>query len=860
MAVFPRKSFAIDSIKAGEYIKVGTQILVSAQQNFVLGMFNPKDSKFHYLGIWYKNIPQTVVWVANRDKPLVNSTAILTFNGENLVLQNENDGIVWSSTSSEPVKEPIAQLLDNGNLVLRESGFENYLWQSFDYPSDTLLPGMKLGWDLKTGMNWKLTSWKSSNDPSSGDFTYGMDPGGLPQFETRKDHVTTYRGGPWFGSRFSGTSPLRETEIHYPRFNYSAEETIFSFESTKNLTVRYALNTEGYFEEYYWIDDENKWYSLYKLPGDGCDYYGHCGNFGICTSSVIPLCNCIHGFQPKSPDDWKKHWWLDGCVRRDNKTCKNGEGFKRISNVKLPDSSGDLVNVNMSIHDCGAACLSDCSCLAYGIMELSTGGYGCITWFKKLVDIRILPENGQDIYVRLAASELSSDNRKLIFVLSVSVASLISFLVLVACFIYWRRRRIEGNEVRSQENEVEMPLYDFTVIVTATNNFSFSNKIGQGGFGPVYKGMLPCGQEIAVKRLAEGSSQGQNELRNEVLLISKLQHRNLVKLLDNKKRSLLNWKKRFDIIVGIARGLLYLHRDSRLIIIHRDLKVSNILLDNEMNPKISDFGMARMFGEDQTMTQTKRVVGTYGYMSPEYAIDGYFSMKSDIFSFGVILLEIVSGKKNRGFFHPDHQLNLLGHAWKLLSEGNGLLLMDETLKDQFQSSEALRCIQVGLLCVQENPDERPAMCGYMSPEYAIDGYFSMKSDIFSFGVILLEIVSGKKNRGFFHPDHQLNLLGHAWKLLSEGNGLLLMDETLKDQFQSSEALRCIQVGLLCVQENPDERPAMCSKYKVEKFDGKGDFGLWKVKIRAILGQQKAQKALLDPSSLPNTVTAQEKED
>ncbi|TYK26352.1 G-type lectin S-receptor-like serine/threonine-protein kinase [Cucumis melo var. makuwa] len=774
MALFPRKSLAIDSIKAGESINGNTQILVSAQQKFVLGIFNPKDSKFRYLGIWYKNIPQTVVWVANRDKPLVNYSAKLTLKGQGLVLQNESDGILWSSTSSTFLKDPIAQLLDNGNLVIRESGSENYVWQSFDYPSDTLLPGMKVGWDLITGMNWKLTSWKSSNDPSSGDFTYGMDPGGLPQLETRRGNVTTYRGGPWFGRRFSGTTLFRDTAIHSPRFNYSAEGAFFSYKSAEDLTVRYALSAEGKFEQFYWMDDVNDWHLLYELPGDACDYYGLCGNFGICTSSTIPRCDCMHGYQPKSPDDWNKRRWVGGCVIRDNQTCKNGEGFKRISNVKLPDSSGDLVNVNMSIHDCEAACLSNCSCLAYGIMELSTGGYGCITWFKKLVDIRILPDNGQDIYLRLAASELDSDNRKLVVVLCLSVASLISFLIFVACFIFWRRRTIKGkyffkkkilksilrtvsifllvftsylqilvetgNEVQSQENEAEMPLYDFTMLVNATNDFSLSNKIGEGGFGPVYKGMLPCGQEIAVKRQAEGSSQGQTELRNEVLLISKLQHRNLVKLLgfcihqqetllvyeympnksldyflfDNKKRSLLKWKKRLDIIIGIARGLLYLHRDSRLIIIHRDLKVSNILLDNDMNPKISDFGMARMFGEDQTMTRTKRVVGTYGYMSPEYVIDGYFSMKSDIFSFGVILLEIVSGRKNRGFFHPDHQLNLLGHAWKLWDEGNGLELMDETLKDQFQKCEAIRCIQVGLLCVQENPDERPAMWSVLS--------------------------------------------------------------------------------------------------------------------------------------------------
>ncbi|KAL8509726.1 hypothetical protein ACS0TY_016801 [Phlomoides rotata] len=162
--------------------------------------------------------------------------------------------------------------------------------------------------------------------------------------------------------------------------------------------------------------------------------------------------------------------------------------------------------------------------------------------------------------------------------------------------------------------------------------------------------------------------------------------------------------------MGICRGLLYLHQDSRLKIIHRDLKTSNILLDGNLNPKISDFGLAKTFREDQPGARTKRVVGTYGYMAPEYVIAGNFSVKSDIFSMGVILLEIVSGKKNRGFeCSNNHFHSLLGHAWVLWKENKSVALMDECLKDTFVESEVIKCIQVRLLCVQNFAEYRSVM-------------------------------------------------------------------------------------------------------------------------------------------------------
>ncbi|KAJ8767210.1 hypothetical protein K2173_013607 [Erythroxylum novogranatense] len=282
---------------------------------------------------------------------------------------------------------------------------------------------------------------------------------------------------------------------------------------------------------------------------------------------------------------------------------------------------------------------------------------------------------------------------------------------------------------------VESLHFSFSFIEEATNKFSLANKLGRGGFGEVYKGTLLIGQEIAVKRLSRNSAQGTEEFKNEVLLLAKLQHRNLVRLLGfclegNEKiliyeyvpnRSLdfflfnpsvqpkLDWTVRHKIIGGIARGILYLHEDSRLRIIHRDLKAANILLDGEMNPKIADFGMARLFGVDQTEGSTNRIVGTYGYMSPEYGMHGQFSVKSDVYSFGVLILEIITGKRNGSFYHTEGSEHLVSYVWKHWQEGTHAEVFDPNIAETCLTNEVLRCVHIGLLCVQEDPAQRPTM-------------------------------------------------------------------------------------------------------------------------------------------------------
>ncbi|XP_027125515.1 cysteine-rich receptor-like protein kinase 25 isoform X1 [Coffea arabica] len=338
----------------------------------------------------------------------------------------------------------------------------------------------------------------------------------------------------------------------------------------------------------------------------------------------------------------------------------------------------------------------------------------------------------------------SKSSRVVLYVVSASVAAFLTAIVLckLRSRILRYRRQSMGSETPELDDkgDDESLFFSFTSIDIATDHFSEENKLGQGGFGPVYKGKLVNGLAIAVKRLNRMSGHGIEQFKNEVKVISKLQHRNLVKLLgyciekeerllvyeylpnnslgsvlfDAAKRDILDWKRRLKIVEGVAQGLLYLHKYSRLKIIHRDLKTSNVLLDTDLNPKISDFGTARIFGEHELRGSTKNVVGTYGYMSPEYAMDGIFSEKSDVFSFGVMILEIISGKKNTSFCDSDRHLNLVGHVWDLWTEGRISEIIDSCLDERIPRSEALQYVRVGLLCVQENAADRPTMLDVVS--------------------------------------------------------------------------------------------------------------------------------------------------
>ncbi|KAK2644251.1 hypothetical protein Ddye_019446 [Dipteronia dyeriana] len=645
---------AIDTITSSEPIR-DHETIISNGSAFKLGFFSPGNSTNRYMGIWYNDKSGAVVWVANRNKPLKDSSGVFTISEEGkLVVLNGQNEVLWSSDVSNSVTNASARLLDSGNLVLQDNNNVN-IWASFQEPTDAFMIGMKISTNARTGKKVQQISWKSPSDPSTGTFSTGLDLSNIPQSFIWKNNLPYWRSGQWNGREFIGVTNV--DTIYLGGFQLVEDNQ----EGTASLSFEFPLDPSTYFlltwngrsEQRDRVDGKDEWVVRYTYPSHECDIYGCCGAFGICDKTKKPFCSCLRGFKPKNSEEWNRGNWTSGCVRNTALQCesinKTGEankedGFLKMAMVKVPDFAERTYDTE---DKCREFCLSNCSCIAYAYAV----GIGCMQWRENLTDIEQFYSKGTDFYIRVVHSELGKDKKDMKVVITVSVV-VGAMTVIICTFFLWRwmaKRKAmkersntltrDGNLSDKDTSQVKMQdltLFSFEKLTTATDNFNSANKLGQGGFGPVYKGVLEDGQEIAVKRLSKASGQGLQEFMNEVMVISKLQHRNLVRLFgccvegeekmliyecmpnksldaflfDVDKRKLLDWGKRFNIIEGISRGLLYLHRDSRLRIIHRDLKASNILLDEELNPKISDFGMARIFGGDQDHAKTIRIVGT----------------------------------------------------------------------------------------------------------------------------------------------------------------------------------------------------------------------------------------------------------
>ncbi|RXH99298.1 hypothetical protein DVH24_011623 [Malus domestica] len=702
---------ASSSISQGQSIQDG-ETLISDGQNFELGFFSPGNSSFRYVGIRYYNISDPpVIWVANKENPISGEFGVLKIGSDgNLVVLDGNGTAVWSTNASTATNttatNTTATLSDEGSLVLSGTGDAGEVyWQSFDHPADTFLPGMKVEVNDAIGENRFLSSWKSESDPSAGGYSMGVDPRGSPQFVIWEGSERRWRSGHWNKQIFIGM-PTMPTSYE-SGFRLSDENangsSYFTFKlSSTSEKLRFRIGWDGYEELLRWVEEKNQWEVIESQPNktNQCEFYNKCGKFGVCSASDDSgsICSCMHGFQPRDSDQWMKGNWSEGCLRKTLLQCQrnstNGtaasdekDGFVGIRGAKLPDFA-DLVNAGPG-EGCEGKCLENCSCTAYAFVE----GIGCMMWTGDLIDVEQFTLGGNTLQIRVAHSDLGKVQIQLSFFLLVL---LLSFLFLKSIcvslsgfglyFLYKKNQRV------NRSNKKKLSTVVIAVISVAGAVFVVIILLLLWWFKAKLK-VLPISSSISWLRgsdtpmLDAGKSEEfSTDTSGSVNVFAQGNQANGSELplfnFNPAKQALLDWRKRFTIIEGIARGLLYLLRDSRLGIIHRDLKASNILLDDDMIPKILDFGMARIFGaykEEET-----------GYIAPEYAIEGLFSVKPDVYSFGVLLLEI---------------------AWHLWNENRAADLINPSITETCSDyqTELLRCIQVGVSCVQDSAASRPTM-------------------------------------------------------------------------------------------------------------------------------------------------------
>ncbi|KMT08633.1 hypothetical protein BVRB_6g139100 [Beta vulgaris subsp. vulgaris] len=725
------------------------QTIVSTNNIFEVGFFQPGNSSNYYIGMWYKQVSErTILWVANRETPVsdLHASELKILDG-NLVIttsSSRSSKPIWS-TNLNFVANPDsieAVLLDSGNFVLRNGPDSSHLiWQSADFPANVWIPGYKIGIDKRTKTNRVLTSWKNSNNPSLGLYTFRLELNGTIEFVIYWNHTERYwSSGAWDSSdqSFALLPQLRNKPKNSYHFSFvdNENETYFTYYVHSHaIPSIFAMDVSGQLKSLVWPLNTQKGLLLLSLPDQQCEVYRYCGAFGICSQKSMPYCNCLHGFRPKTIENWKVNDYSSGCSRLMEVQCMNSSNSRKKMdkfwasyNMGLPEHAQTVIVRNME--DCELACQNNCSCTAYAYSS-----DGCSIWIGDLLNVKQLPDgdpNGKTIYIRLNALEFqtSNDKKRVIGIITGSVVALIVLSGLVSyTMIIWGRKRLL---VRPATLDGSLVQFRYKQLQRATKNFS--EKLGGGGFGSVFKGRFKDASLIAVKVL-QGASQGEKQFRAEVSTLGNVQHVNLVRLrgfcsegtkrllvyeympngsLDThlfpgKKSTLLNWRTRYQIAVGTAKGLAYLHENCKDCIIHCDIKPENILLDDEFSPKIADFGLAKLFGREFSRVITT-MRGTRGYLAPEWISGAAITAKADVYSYGMMLFEFISGRRNTEQV-GDNELDFFP-SWAVRKMCNGediISILDHRLEGNAESEQVLKMCKLACWCIQEDEDQRPTM-------------------------------------------------------------------------------------------------------------------------------------------------------
>lgn len=486
------------------------------------------------------------------------------------------------------------------------------------------------------------------------------------------------------------------------------------------------MEVSGQLQQQTWLESTKQWNVFWAQPETQCDVYALCGVFGICKQTGNSFCNCLTGYEPRTQSEWNQSDFSSGCVRKTNLTC--GESKENLDFLMIKVANLPLNNyvTAESAGECRRNCVNNCSCNAYSFNDKE-----CFLWDGELLNLSEDDVNGKKIYIKVASKDLPSHKKNNKINKDASVVSVVGIVILLCLIliIVYKRKRILVGKTRMEGSLVAFVYKDLQI---ATKNFS--EKLGGGSFGSVFKGVLRDSSIVAVKML-QSVNQGEKEFRSEVSTIGSIQHVNLVRLrgfcaegnskllvydympngsLDShlfhtKQDNVLNWKTRYHIALGTARGLVYLHEKCRDCIIHCDIKPQNILLDANFCPKISDFGLAKLVGREFSRVLTT-MRGTPGYLAPEWLTGMAITTKADVFSYGMMLFELVQGKRNAVqsedssyTFFPSLVAN------NLLVGGDILSLLDSRLNREADVEEITRLFKVACWCIQDEEERRPSM-------------------------------------------------------------------------------------------------------------------------------------------------------
>uniref|UniRef100_A0A0D9W4V7 Receptor-like serine/threonine-protein kinase n=1 Tax=Leersia perrieri TaxID=77586 RepID=A0A0D9W4V7_9ORYZ len=748
---------ATDTISVGQAL-TGNDKLVSSNGKFAFGFFktsskSSQNASNWYLGIWFNQVSKcTPAWVANGDKPVTGPTlpeATISGDGNLIILDQATKIIIWSTQANTTANTTMAKLFDNGNLVLQNTSSSSVVfWQSFDYPTNTHLAGAKLGWNKVTGLNRRLVSRKNSVDPASGMYSYELtENNGSARFILAAfNSIPYWSSGEWNGHYFGSIPEMTGQQLIDFTFVNNEEEEYFTYTLLDNKTImRFTLEISGQSKILLWVENAQDWVPIYTNPKQ-CEVYGICGAFTVCEENKLPVCSCMKGFSVRSPNDWELNDRTGGCVRNTpldcsiNKNTSMQDRFYPMQCVALPNN-GYIIKDATSAGGCAQVCLSNCTCTAYYY-----GNTGCFVWDGELINVKqlkcgeITSIDGVTLYLRLAAKEVpdvqgTKNNKQPINIAVIISASVASFALLALFLILIIQRNkswLSSHRVKKFHSGNGVIAFRYADLQHATKNFS--EKLGAGGFGSVFKGFINESIVIAVKRL-DGACQGEKQFRAEVKSIGIIQHINLVKLIgfccESDRRLLvyehmpnlsldthlfhsnatfLKWSIRYQIALGVARGLAYLHDSCQDCIIHCDIKPENILLDASFVPKIADFGMAKFLGREFSKVLTT-VRGTIGYLAPEWISGTVITSKVDVYSYGMVLLEIISGRRNTSKefgTRDDYEYFPLLVAHKLL-DGDVGSLVDQNLHHDVNLEQVERAFRVACWCIQDREHDRPRM-------------------------------------------------------------------------------------------------------------------------------------------------------